>query len=80
MNDGVIVLIAFYIFLGFVCWCAFKSGAAPSERTEVLKELIKSIPKYEEPKPLWSFTTTTTKRPRKVRRNKPKNEQAEDKE
>ena len=68
MDDGAIVVVAFFVLLGFIVWCSSKNDSAPSPRTEVLKELINSLPKYRDPVPMWK--TTTTKRTRKVRRTK----------
>lgn len=75
MDDGAIVVIAFFIAVCFICWCGCKSTESPDNRTEVLKEIIKSLSNRSEPISMWSCTTT--KRMRKVRRNKLKNKQAE---
>ena len=43
MDDGAIVAIAFFIAMCFICWCGCKYTSSPDNRTEVLKEIIKSL-------------------------------------
>ena len=74
--EFLIFMTLFYGSICFIVWVSSKDSE--NHREKVLDAYKETVKAYKEPKPLWSYTTT--KRMRKVRRNKPKNEQAESKE
>lgn len=62
-------LIFMALFFGSICFIAWVcSKDSENHREKVLDVYKEALKVYTEPKPLWSYTTT--KRRRKVRRNK----------